>query len=106
MIDDEGNDEVDLYLVIKIDKEMTEKMGRFYWPIKSIPAINSKLIEYMDIQESDFVEQMKKDSFLFNAVQDVFGHGGAKMLPKQVFTCPLHENSRDVQNSAVPLLKR
>lgn len=54
------------------EKEMMETIEKFYCPINVIPGIKNEIIEYIQMEEYAFMEQMVQDSYLLNTVQDLF----------------------------------
>ena len=51
---------------------MMERIKKFYIPINRIPEIESDIIEYIEMEERAFMEQLLHDDFLFTVVRDLF----------------------------------
>jgi hypothetical protein len=58
--------------IILDEEQMMEQIKKFYCPINLIPGIENEIIEYMEMEERAFMEQLAHDSYLFNIVRDLF----------------------------------
>ena len=54
------------------EEKMMERIKKFYIPINLIPEIESEIIEYIEMEERGFMEQLIHDDFLFTVVRDLF----------------------------------
>ena len=56
------------------EEKMMERIKKFYIPINLIPEIESEIIEYIEMEERGFMEQLFHDDFLFTVVRDLFSN--------------------------------